>query len=462
MDLCNFCGDKNRTRDGRREEPVEMRGEASPKRSGQREIKDFCLAIQSFNEATSKLEESYGDLKSEVARLNLELEAKNAELQSNLVEKQRVQNHLSNILESLTTAVLVIDLKRCLTTMNRAAEDLMGISSIEAKGKDLSTLFLPHLSDPQILEQFDRFMERDHQEWELQWRSQDESRLQIRLIASKMMDPYGAEIGQILLLNDVTTIRRLEDQLNRTNRMAAMGELAVNVAHEVRNPLGSIELIASLLKKELEHDEERARLADHVIVSVKNIDHIISNLLTFTRSPRPDLVEIPLHHLLEETLEFVKSPLQYARISVSKDFERMEPKILGDGELLEQSFINVMLNAMQAMEGGGVMEIFTRIKNGSSSKSAPRTVPSGNGDSGRTRWVDVGFRDSGSGIPKQHLPRIFNPFFTTKERGAGLGLAIIHNIVEAHGGILHVDSIAGKGTLVTISLPLLEADEIGA
>lgn len=439
-----------------------MRGEASPKRSGQREIKDFCLAIQSFNEATSKLEESYGDLKSEVARLNLELEAKNAELQSNLVEKQRVQNHLSNILESLTTAVLVIDLKRCLTTMNRAAEDLMGISSIEAKGKDLSTLFLPHLSDPQILEQFDRFMERDHQEWELQWRSQDESRLQIRLIASKMMDPYGAEIGQILLLNDVTTIRRLEDQLNRTNRMAAMGELAVNVAHEVRNPLGSIELIASLLKKELEHDEERARLADHVIVSVKNIDHIISNLLTFTRSPRPDLVEIPLHHLLEETLEFVKSPLQYARISVSKDFERMEPKILGDGELLEQSFINVMLNAMQAMEGGGVMEIFTRIKNGSSSKSAPRTVPSGNGDSGRTRWVDVGFRDSGSGIPKQHLPRIFNPFFTTKERGAGLGLAIIHNIVEAHGGILHVDSIAGKGTLVTISLPLLEADEIGA
>ncbi len=439
-----------------------MRGEASPKPSGQRGIKDFCLAIQSFNEATSKLEESYGDLKSEVARLNLELEAKNAELQSNLVEKQRVQNHLSNILESLTTAVLVIDLKRCLTTMNRAAEDLMGISSIEAKGKDLLTLFLPHLSDPQILEQFDRFMERDHQEWELQWRSQDESRLQIRLLASKMMDPYGAEIGLILLLNDVTTIRRLEDQLNRTNRMAAMGELAVNVAHEVRNPLGSIELIASLLKKELEHDEERARLADHVIVSVKNIDHIISNLLTFTRSPRPDLVEIPLHHLLEETLEFVKSPLQYARISVSKDFERMEPKILGDGELLEQSFINVMLNAMQAMEGGGVMEIFTRIKNGSSSKSVPGTLRSGNGDSGRTRWVDVGFRDSGSGIPKQHLPRIFNPFFTTKERGAGLGLAIIHNIVEAHGGILHVDSIAGKGTLVTISLPLLEADEIGA
>ncbi|MBW2147907.1 MAG: PAS domain S-box protein [Deltaproteobacteria bacterium] len=417
-------------------------------------VQELVQAIRTFNGAAERLKGSYRRLKKEVERLNLEIEKKNAELQKNLAEKEKAQDYLRNILESLKTAVIVVDLKGRLTTMNKSAEDLVGVIAEEVMGKRLDVLLKPYLVDPS--NSLKEAADGNGHECEIRWKAGEEQCLQIHLITSLMKDSSGRPVGKILLLQDVTNIRRLEDQLHRNNRMAAMGELAVKIAHDVRNSLGSIELIASLLRKELEYDNDKVRLTEHIMVSVRNLDHTIANLLTFTRAPQPKRVEIALASLLEETLEFIRSPLKYSNIRIKKDFEKAELKILGDRKLLQQTFFNVILNAMQSMEGGGELEIFTRTKAVNSSNWRIPPVTDCNWEGEQNQWVEIGFRDSGSGIFEEDLPKIFDPFFTKKERGAGLGLAIVHNIVAAHGGLLFVDSIKGKGSLFIISLPLLK------
>jgi PAS domain S-box-containing protein len=420
----------------------------------QRETEEFFRAIRSFHQSSSKLKDIYKGFRKEVIGLKRELQEKNIELERNLAEKERIQDHLSCILESLTASVIVVDLDGKLTTMNREAEALLNTSLLEAKGKKISSLFLPHIEDPKVLESIEILRGMEKKEMEIRWLTKDNECLHLHMTAIMMRDRAGNEAGKIIMFHDLTQIKRMEGQLNRKNRIAALGDLAARVAHEVRNPLGSIELIASIMKKELEQDEEKARLIEHIIVSVRKIDHCISNLLTFTRAPRPSFQEIDLNGLLEETLDFVCTPLRYAGIDVCKNFTLKRPIIIGDRELLEQSFINIIINAMQSMDNGGLIEIFTRIHNGIVPIIGEKPSGPFSGDWSSIDWVDIGFRDEGCGIPRENIQRIFDPFFTTKKTGAGLGLAIVHNIINAHNGMINVESTEGKGTIITISLPL--------
>lgn len=235
-------------------------------------------------------------------------------------------------------------------------------------------------------------------------------------------------------------MKKVQEQANRAGRLAAMGEMAVKIAHEIRNPLGSIELFASLLQKELEDNADLKPICGHICSGVKRINNIISNLLLFIRPEQtPEMQVLDVHESLKDSLFFAEHLIHTnTGIDVVTRFADRPLKINGDPQLLSQIFLNLILNALQAMPDAGRLTISTDICD----------------DVRGHKIVEIRFADTGCGIPLKNLSNIFDPFFTTKNKGMGLGLAIVHHITESHGGTIDINSSESQGTECIVSLPL--------
>ena len=180
------------------------------------------------------------------------------------------------------------------------------------------------------------------------------------------------------------------------------------------------------------------------IKSVKNVNNRISNLLLFTKRPQPVFRRLRLHELIDDVVTFAKPIIENEEIRLTVRYDKSDPDVEGDGEMLKQVFLNLILNALQAMPEGGEFAIETRV-----SVSEGRAWQNGASD------VEILFDDRGAGIPSDHMPKIFDPFFTTKDGGSGLGLAIVHNIIDMHGGAVVADHNEWGGTLMNITLPVV-------
>jgi len=253
----------------------------------------------------------------------------------------------------------------------------------------------------------------------------------------------GERGGTVYTLKDETRLAELEEKAAGGDKFTLTGETAVNIAHEIRNPLGSIELFASLLMKDLRGAKARAR-AQQIIASVKSIDNKISNFLLFAKGERPVRQDINLHDILREIMMFSEQIVDNETVLLSVRYAESEPRIEGDAAMLKQVFLNLILNALQAMPHGGCLTIETRP----GEKYAEGGL--------RESTIEVRFLDNGIGIPKEILPRIFDPFFITKDKGSGLGLAIVRHIVEMHRGSIHVESLQQGGTAFSIAFPLIK------
>ncbi len=403
-------------------------------------------AFDHFDLSASKLQNSYVQLQHQVSTLNLELEKKNEQLELNLKEKEKGKEYLNNILESLNSGVVVVDEEGKVTTFNRAAELITGIAKGEVEGEYFIQVLKPLLPDdfpiPLPLGGLTRMSEG-----ECKLKRKDGKDLRLKISGTPLRMKGKKREGGVIIFQDITRLKKLEEQAERTNRLAAMGEIAVSIAHEVRNPLGSIELLASLLRREIEDDEEKRRLADHILAGVKNIDYVINNLLLFTRPQHPILKKINLHAFLDEALHFVVPSLKQSQIELSKRYNSFDPLVLGDSELLKQVVLNLVWNAIQAMPQGGKLIISTEI------------VEGGAEFKNETECLKVKFIDSGVGISNKDKKKIFNPFFTTKEKGTGLGLAIVNNIIEIHEGMIEVESSVGQGATFAFVFPLVAKEK---
>jgi signal transduction histidine kinase len=242
--------------------------------------------------------------------------------------------------------------------------------------------------------------------------------LHLNIAISPVTALSEGKIGTVLSLTDVTRMQNLETrmqnleaQANRTGRLAAMGEMAVRIAHEIRNPLGSIELFSTMLMDDLEEFEDLKALAEHISSGVKSINNIVSNGIEVVTD-------------LSDEMLFVQ----------------------GDLELLKQVFLNLILNAIQAMSAGGQLRISSRKISGQQG----------------THKAEVHLCDTGCGIARKDLQKIFDPFFTTRKKGTGLGLTIVHNIIKMHGGSIDITSSAAEGTQCVLSLPLREGSPEGS
>jgi len=416
--------------------------DSSPEASGQPNLNDLeslQQAFQAFNETTRHLQVSYEKLQERIQTLDLELERKNAELERNLKEKEEVQNYLNNILESLTTGVIVLNQSGQITTFNQSAGTITGRNPDDCL----------HLTLPDILES-DRIHNlvgrlQQHPEQALlqeeELHTPHQGRLKIRVSASPVKGPDQQPTGTVLILQDITHLKQLEEEAQRNHRLRAMGEMAAGIAHEIRNPLGSIELFASILKKDLQQDPDQESLTNHILSGVKNMDRIISSLLLFAKSPEPSRRQCDINGLMDDLLNS-RTQVQWPEgIDVTRDFDTLPVLAAGDRELLEQVFLNFIRNALEAMPEGGKLHLQTRIG------------PAPAKDSLHRRYVSVTISDTGVGIASGDREHIFNPFFSTRDKGTGLGLAIVHNIIKAHQGTIDVESREGQGTKFIVKIP---------
>jgi PAS domain S-box-containing protein len=403
-------------------------------------------AVCKFDLSAERLQDSYNQLQEQIGSLNLELEEKNEQLKCNLREKERSKDHLYSILESLPSGVVVVDEEGKVTTFNREAELITGMAKEAVEGRDFNQMLKPSLPDefPKIIPQVDSSIFEG--EGVLTQELGREVQVKFTIIPLRERDSVTMKMveSSIIIFQDVTQLRRLEEQAERTSRLTAMGEIAVSIAHEVRNPLGSIELLATLLKQEAEGDADKQKLTDYIVAGVKSIDYIINNLLLFSKPQPPIFQHVTINTFLNDVLIFIAPSLKLAQIELVTAFAEDDLLILGDAELLKQVFLNVVWNAIQAMPYGGKLIVSSEL----GESTVHRLQETGS--------VELTIADSGMGIDENDKDKIFNPFFTTKEKGTGLGLAIVHNIVEAHGGMIGVESELGKGSAFTITLPLLE------
>ncbi len=360
-----------------------------------RETQALREALKNFIVATEELNRSYNALKEEVRRLNEEL--------------SRQKNLLRSIIESIRDGVIATDPDGKVMVANQKAKELFGVE----EGRSISA-FLPHIDE------------------ELDFYTIEGERKVIRGYKFPLVQD-GREIGKVVVLRDITRERELEEENKRKERLSAMGKMAVTIAHEIRNPLGSIELFAGLLKRG-GSNEERVKWAESIIQVVKSINTLISNMLTFTRPMYVEPQPVDLKELAEECIWASQSALEEKNISYGIEGEGV--RVWLDKELMKQALLNLIINAIQAMDGGGKL----RLKVGRRGDEA-----------------FIAVSDTGCGIPEEMQKRIFDPFFTTKKKGTGLGLAIVHRIVEAHGGRIVLDSRPGNTTF-TIYLPVHAQD----
>jgi two-component system, NtrC family, sensor histidine kinase HydH len=234
--------------------------------------------------------------------------------------------------------------------------------------------------------------------------------------------------------------RRLEAQLHQSERLAALGEMTAGVAHEVRNPLGIISSTAELLRARLARYEPQNRLAQIIVEESNRLNEKVTEFLDFARPRIPNLRPCDLEATLNRSLELLQPEIERLGIQITREYQLNGRPLTVDPDLLHQAFLNIFLNAIQAMPQGGHLTVSTHP---------------GPHDQGGEIWV----QDDGEGIEPETLKKILNPFFTTKEKGSGLGLPIVKSIIEAHQGSLQINSTIGKGTTTVITLPDLASQK---
>ncbi len=396
-------------------------------------LSDMQSAIDAFADASRKVEDYYRLLGGEVNRLSGDLEQKNHELENRIVEKERMQAMLFSTLQSMTCGVLAIGCDGIVVAANPAACEIFGASVQLIAGRRIEAV-LPEIDESDLLIYALRSGAAQSSTIEWVQEANGHEHRHVKLIAVRASSPYDEHLVGLILAEDVSELRRLERRSVVQSRLAGMGELATNLAHEIRNPLGSISLFATSLAHELKDQPSLAALANHLVSGVGALEHVVSNTLEFARPRRMSMCRVNLKEVLAEALMFIEHPRDQKGVRIDRNFEEPvdeaeseEASIAGDGEQLRQVFLNILLNSLQAVdEGGRIWVRMDRLDAG--------------------RWK-VEIEDTGVGIPADQIDQIFDPFHTTKEKGSGIGLAVVHRILCAHGAQIEVESTVGRGSM---------------
>jgi PAS domain S-box-containing protein len=385
-----------------------------------------------FNANVAKLEGAYKDLGVKFDKISQELEEKNQKLEASFRETERVENQLRSVLESLDSSVVMIDTEERITLFNRSAERIYAMKPEEALGKGYAEVFRAQADShfPLIETLRHNHNQLGHEKY---WNIGGGGK-PIGFTTSVVKNREGKVLGAVEISTDLTNIKQLQNQMQHAKTLAALGEMAATVAHEIRNPLAGIGGFAGLLERDLDGDDPRRALVKKIVQGVSSLNKIVSNLLVYTRHMELNLQRV-------DFVEWMEEILNYAEIEISKEnkdivilrdykFGKMDARI--DPEKFQQVFLNLIFNAIQSIDGKGRITI--------------------RADLDEKDFMRVAIVDDGKGIPKDIMDKIFNPFFTTKEQGTGLGLAIVQRIVTLHGGSIAVTSEPGRFTQFEIRI----------
>jgi two-component system sensor histidine kinase HydH len=313
---------------------------------------------------------------------------------------------------------------------NEAAERITGVRLSDARGRDPNEVLPAHwcaLRD--WLDQGRTILEE-----EMECTFGDNKPVPLSVSASKIVNEEGDFVGNILILRDLGEVRSLQEEIRRKEKLAAVGSLAAGIAHEIRNPLSSIKGVATYFGDRFAETVEDKELAGVMVREVDRLNRVISELLEFARPSELKLKQTNINELLEHSVRLIQQDAKANNIEVDLSAGDDLPLVLLDPDRFSQALLNLYLNGIQAMDGGGML-----------------SVKSMHGEDGN---IKVEIADTGKGIGPDDVSKVFDPYFTTKSKGTGLGLAIVHKIVEAHNGEIKIRSTPGKGTVFTLLIPV--------
>ena len=384
-------------------------------------------AFRSFAEAAGSLEHSYALLRAEVSRLHHQLERSNSDLARSLEENRSMRAHLDRILEGLPCGVLVASSSGEVSRANPEALRLLAI--------DKTTILKSTSSLPEAVRELLDRARRDGGEKEIGIREEPGM---VRWLAARHASIADggncADPSSVFILRDVSERKRLEEAQARLRREQALAEMSAVLAHEIRNPLGSLELFAGLLA-ESDLDGECRKWVEHVQAGLRTLAATVNNVLHFHSLPEPERAPVDLGQLLDWARDFFAPLARQSHIALSLQNRVRGVFLPADRHRLEQVVLNLVLNAVRAMPGGGWIEIGGRGIEGGQA-------------------VVLAVADTGPGISPEHLPNIFEPGFSTRSGSPGLGLAVCRKIVEQHGGTITAASRPGCGARFTMTFPL--------
>lgn len=348
-----------------------------------------------------------------------------------------------NVVQSISSGVFSTDGLGRVTTFNRAALEVMGLSWEDVRGRNWRELFNWR---PDGEQDASRDLQGDAAiapltRCEVECRRADGRRLVLGLTLAPLHE-RGVRTGLVGVFKDLTQIRDLEEQMRRKEWLAKLGEMSAGMAHEIRNPLGALAGAIQILRKETPTDDANRQLMDIAVREATRLDDIITAFLQYAKPPALNLHEVDLNAVLRDTVTLIRHEADSRRgIEMTVRCHDQPLMALVDCNQITQVFWNLAVNAFDAMKArGGCLTITT----------GQRWVETGQ-QSGDV--VEVAFADAGEGIAKEHLDKIFLPFFTTKHEGSGLGLAAVHRIVDQHGGWIRVESQPGRGSCFVVCLP---------
>ena len=350
-------------------------------------------------------------------------------------EAASIKNYNDYILQSIANGILTVDLQGRITVLNPEAARILSVKSEKCIGKNYRDVFPKDhpfydlLAQDRQKTQKPTFIERTF--------ALDASTITVGIQVSTLRNSEDQIIGSNWVFTDLTELRELQEQIKEKERMAYLGELSAAVAHEIRNPLNSIELYIGLMKRQLLSNPELLQAIEKIQQEIQALNAIVTHFLIFARPAQVDYQSVVLSDLFQEALMLAEDEIQKQNIRVQIDLPENGMVFKGDMNQLKQALLNVILNAVQAMRPQGLLAV--------SAFQAQKAEGQ--------EWLRIQIRDDGRGIPAEAIEKIFEPFFSTRSQGTGLGLAIVRNIIHAHRGTVFVESKIDHGTTITFELP---------
>lgn len=401
------------------------------RKDGAADRRSLAHAFRTFTQAAGSLEKSYAHLQGEVARLRSELEFADAELSRSAEENVRVRTFLTRILEGLPCGVVVTDSLRRPRMLNPEARRLLHLDALwnPSEGAE-SPAPLEALLSAAIPASFSC-----EQEWT--FTSAAGNRV-LGISGARVEESPDRDAEAIWIIRDISDQKRLAAEREAARRAHALAEIATVLAHEIRNPLASMELFAGLLADATAESPESREWVTHLQAGLRLLAATVNNVLQFHSEPCGEMMATSLDRLLRETAGFLGPLARERGLEITTDNLIGDAPVLADSQRLQQVFFNLALNAFCAMESGGTLTI--RVRWVANSRDAIR----------------VDFEDQGSGISAERLQQIFEPGFTTKAGSPGLGLSVCRKVIERHSGSIQVQSRLGQGSTFSIFLPVAE------
>ena len=354
-------------------------------------------------------------------------------------ELEDVKNFMDSIIQSIGSGIIITGINDTISYINRAGERILGFSKEELINRPFSIFGLRE-KQSDIHSLFDNPDDQDTRKEGWMTRK-DRSEFPVGFTVNNHLNVKGETIGKIVIFRDMTNVYKIQEEILRMDRLVSLGKLSSGIAHELRNPLAGIKTTAQALSEEMSKDDSRREYLSRITKEIDRLNELLKTFFSFAKPQKLNVVHCHVKDIINEIIPFLIKEIADKGINFLENYHPQIPKIKVDKTQMHQAFLNLFLNALQAMPNGGELKI------------EAKPIGSYSLDGSKQNFVKINISDTGKGIPPHIIHKIFDPFFTTKPKGIGLGLSITYQIVKKHGGTIRVESELGKGTSFVINLP---------